>query len=152
MAAIRGLRTLSGIEGFRTFRISRLCNLVVASSTFPISSFLNPPGSALSADSFARFLGTSLVCQLSISAIVWAIAATTDRAGLRNWLWPSGILLNIWWSVLAPGISAGTAVTTIVQDLGWRERTLLTGVSAWSMMLFYRIASREGATTHAERE
>lgn len=50
------------------------------------------------------------------------------------------MLLSTTWSVLATGLSVGTPVKTTLQELGWGEKVLLTGVSAWSLRLFYRIA------------
>lgn len=64
------------------------------------------------------------------------LAVKTDRAEAKDWLWLSGMLLNTWWSVLAPGFMAGTALTPILQELSWREKVLLTGVSVWSLRLF----------------
>lgn len=114
----------------------------MAASSFQISSLLHPPGSALSTESFLHLYGTSVARHSSISAIVWAIAVKTDRAEAKDWLWPSGMLFNTWWSVLAPGLSTGTALTTILQGLGWREKVLLFGVNACGLRLFYHIASR----------
>ena len=52
------------------------------------------------------------------------------------------MLHNTTWSVLAPGFPVGAPVSTTLQELGWCEKVLLTGVSAWSCRLLYRIAIR----------
>jgi steroid 5-alpha reductase family enzyme len=89
-------------------------------------------------------LAPSLGFHGALSVLTYAAARTTDRAELKDWLWPSGMLLNTWSTFLSqtaeqtPNISPVDAFIR----LPWTHKLLLTGVSAWSTRLFFRIASR----------
>ncbi|RYO91079.1 hypothetical protein DL766_003357 [Monosporascus sp. MC13-8B] len=78
-----------------------------------------------------------------LSTITYGIARYADRAEGKDWLWPSAPVVNAWWSavgtrVVYDGLSLSQAWST----LAYPEKILLTGVSAWGVRLFYRIASR----------
>ncbi|RYP57200.1 hypothetical protein DL769_009638 [Monosporascus sp. CRB-8-3] len=78
-----------------------------------------------------------------LSTITYGIARYADRAEAKDWLWPSAPVVNAWWSavgtrVVYDGLSLSQAWST----LAYPEKILLTGVSAWGVRLFYRIASR----------
>lgn len=78
-----------------------------------------------------------------LAVVVYAASRATDRVDGKDWLWPSGQVLNAWWCavgsrVVSENISVGTAYS----HLGYTEKLLLTSVTAWGARLFYRIASR----------
>jgi len=59
-----------------------------------MASLLRPPGSALSLESFGTIFGTSVVRHSSISVLGYYFARQTDQVEGKDWLWPSGMLLN----------------------------------------------------------
>ncbi|KAH7064872.1 hypothetical protein B0J12DRAFT_560267 [Macrophomina phaseolina] len=78
-----------------------------------------------------------------LSAVAYGVSRYTNRAEGKDWLWPSGLVANAWWSavgtrVVYDGLSLSEAWSTVT----YPEKVLLTQVSAWGLRLFYRIASR----------
>lgn len=78
-----------------------------------------------------------------LAVVVYAASRAADRVDGKDWLWPTGQVLNAWWCavgsrVVYDRISAGTAYS----QLGYTEKLLLTGVTAWGTRLLYRIGSR----------
>ena len=78
-----------------------------------------------------------------LAVVVYAASRATDRVDGKDWLWPSGQILNAWWCavgsrVVADNISPSTAYS----NLGYSEKLLLAGVTAWGARVFYRVASR----------
>ncbi|KAJ0295415.1 hypothetical protein COL5a_000162 [Colletotrichum fioriniae] len=78
-----------------------------------------------------------------LSTVVYAVARYTDRADAKDWLWPSGQVANAWWTAIgARVVHDGLSVPSAWNSLGYTQKLLLTGVSAWGARLFYRIATR----------
>ncbi|KAK0377021.1 hypothetical protein CLIM01_05619 [Colletotrichum limetticola] len=78
-----------------------------------------------------------------LSTVVYAVARYTDRADTKDWLWPSGQVANAWWTAIgARVVHDGLSVPSAWNSLGYTQKLLLTGVSAWGARLFYRIATR----------
>jgi steroid 5-alpha reductase family enzyme len=78
-----------------------------------------------------------------LAVIVYAASRAADRVDGKDWLWPTGQVLNAWWCavgtrVVNDKISLGTAYS----HLAYSEKLLLTGVTAWGARVFYRVASR----------
>lgn len=78
-----------------------------------------------------------------LSAVAYGVSRYTDRVEGKDWLWPSGMTANAWWSaigsrVVYDGLSLGDAWST----LNYPQKLLLSGVSAWGLRLFYRIVTR----------
>ncbi|KAK7543151.1 hypothetical protein IWX49DRAFT_408746 [Phyllosticta citricarpa] len=78
-----------------------------------------------------------------MSVVAYGISRYTDKIDGKDWLWPSAPVLNAWWSaigtrVVYDGLSLSDAWRTVT----YPERLLLTGVTAWGVRLFYRVASR----------
>ncbi|KAF2090091.1 DUF1295-domain-containing protein [Saccharata proteae CBS 121410] len=81
-----------------------------------------------------------------LAVIAYGASRAADRAEGKDWLWPSGQVINAWWSaigtrVVNDGLSLSQAWSTIT----YPEKLLLGGVSAWGIRLFYHIASRSVA-------
>lgn len=74
--------------------------------------------------------------------MTYGIARATDRAELKDWLWPSGMVLNTWAAFLTDRASGSTSIADAFGRLAWSEKLLLTGVTAWGVRLFYRVAGR----------
>ncbi|KIW10450.1 hypothetical protein PV08_11414 [Exophiala spinifera] len=80
----------------------------------------------------------------ALSLLTYAAARATDRVELKDWLWPSGMVLNTWAAFLARK-SIETPDSSVVDafvGLPWPHKLLLTGVTAWGGRLFYRIVTR----------
>ncbi|KAI1859884.1 uncharacterized protein JN550_011803 [Neoarthrinium moseri] len=102
-----------------------------------------------------RYLGTTTLGLLQhavlpsfglhagLGAIAYGIGRYTDRAEAKDYLWPSGQVVNAWWSAIGvPVVYGGLSVSAAWADLTYDQKLLLTGVSAWGLRLFYRIVSR----------
>ncbi|KAH6658205.1 hypothetical protein BKA67DRAFT_557405, partial [Truncatella angustata] len=102
-----------------------------------------------------RYLGTTTVGLLQhavlpsfglhagLGAISYGVARYTDRAEVKDYLWPSGQVANAWWSAIGvPVVYGGLSIPTAWAALSYDQKLLLTGVSAWGLRLFYRIAFR----------
>lgn len=78
-----------------------------------------------------------------LSVVAYGVSRYADRVEGKDWLWPSAQVANAWWSavgsrVLYDGLTPSQAFSA----LSYPQRTLLAGVSAWGLRLFYRVASR----------
>ncbi|OLN97717.1 hypothetical protein CCHL11_07947, partial [Colletotrichum chlorophyti] len=78
-----------------------------------------------------------------LSTVAYAVARYTDRAEAKDWLWPSGQVANAVWSAIGTRVVYdGLSVPAAWNSLGYTQKLLLTGVSAWGLRLFYRVVSR----------
>ncbi|KAF6797045.1 duf1295 domain protein [Colletotrichum sojae] len=78
-----------------------------------------------------------------LSTVAYAVARYTDRAEAKDWLWPTGQVANAWWTAVGARVAYdGLSVPAAWDSLGYTQKLLLTGVSAWGLRLLYRIASR----------
>lgn len=85
----------------------------------------------------------SLGLYSSLSLATFVAAETTNRVELKDWLWPSGQVINAWWSAVGrPMYGTGISFSDAWTGLTWTEKLLLGGVSIWGTRLFARIASR----------
>ncbi|KAE8454652.1 hypothetical protein EG329_000275 [Mollisiaceae sp. DMI_Dod_QoI] len=103
----------------------------------------NNPIDATAVGLFRSTLLPSIGFHSGLAVVAYAASRATDRVEGKDWLWPSGQVLNAWWCavghrVVYENISPGTAYS----HLPYTEKLLLTGVTAWGARLFYRIASR----------
>lgn len=79
----------------------------------------------------------------AFSAIAYGISRYTDRADGKDWLWPTGMTLNAWYSALGTRVlHDGLPLSTAWSSLNYSERLLLGGVTAWGVRLLSRIATR----------
>ncbi|KAK5204709.1 hypothetical protein LTR41_009565 [Exophiala xenobiotica] len=90
------------------------------------------------------WLPPSLTFHSALSLLTYAAARATDRVELKDWLWPSGMVLNTWAAFLSHKASEtpNSSITDAFIRLPWPHKLLLTGVTAWGGRLFYRIATR----------
>ncbi|KAH6686893.1 hypothetical protein F5X68DRAFT_208173 [Plectosphaerella plurivora] len=78
-----------------------------------------------------------------LSAVAYGVARYTDRAEVKDWLWPTGLTLNAWWSAIGSRVfNDGLSIPEAFSSLNYTEKLLLGGVTAWGLRLFYRIATR----------
>jgi steroid 5-alpha reductase family enzyme len=102
-----------------------------------------------------RYLGTTTLGLLQhtvlpsfglhagLGAIAYGVGRFTDRAEVKDYLWPSGQVANAWWSAIGiPVVYGGLSVSAAWSALSYDQKLLLTGVSAWGLRLFYRVVSR----------
>ncbi|KAB2579207.1 uncharacterized protein LTHEOB_1554 [Lasiodiplodia theobromae] len=110
------------------------------------SHFAAPPSNPINATAVGllqRAILPSFGLHAGLSAVTYGVARYTNRVELKDWLWPSGMVANAWWSavgtrVVYDGLSLSEAWSAIT----YPEKVMLTQVSAWGIRLFYRIASR----------
>jgi hypothetical protein len=84
----------------------------------------------------------SFTLHAGLAGIAYGAARYTNRVEAKDWLWPSGQVVNAWWSAIGRRIATGLTVSQAFGRLSWHERVMLTGVTLWGGRLFYRIASR----------
>lgn len=78
-----------------------------------------------------------------LSAIAYAVARYTDRAEVKDILWPAGMTANAWWSAIGTRVFYdGLTVPQAWSTLTYSQTLLLSGVTAWGLRLLYRVASR----------
>lgn len=92
---------------------------------------------------FRTTLLPSFAFHTGLSLITYGVSRYTERAEGKDWLWPAGQVANAWWSALSTRVVYdGLSLDAAFAQLSYSERLLLTGVTAWGVRLFYRIASR----------
>ncbi|KAG9194679.1 hypothetical protein G6011_04714 [Alternaria panax] len=84
----------------------------------------------------------SLTLHSGLALIAYGAARYTDRVEAKDWLWPSGQVVNAWWSAVGRRLAQGYTVSQAFSRLSWHERVILTGVTLWGGRLFYRIVRR----------
>ncbi len=84
----------------------------------------------------------SLTLHSGLAVIAYGAARYTQRLETKDWLWPSGQVVNAWWSAIGRRLAAGLTVSQAFNRLSWHERVVLTGVTLWGGRLFYRVARR----------
>ncbi|KAL4925981.1 DUF1295 domain protein [Aspergillus undulatus] len=85
----------------------------------------------------------SFTLHAAFSTVAYGVARYTDRAEGKDWLWPTGMTLNAWWSAIGNRVvNDGLSVSSAWSSLSYAEKLLLGGVTAWGSRLFYRIATR----------
>lgn len=79
-----------------------------------------------------------------LSIIAYGIARTTNRVEIKDYLWPSGMVLNAWWTAVGRHtlLAPHTPVADVLRSLSYSQKLLLGGVTAWGGRLFYRIIRR----------
>lgn len=87
-------------------------------------------------------LAPSLGLHSGLAIIAWGAANYTQRVEAKDWLWPSGQVVNAWWSAVGRRLFQGLTLSQALHRLSWHERLVLTGVTLWGGRLFYRIARR----------
>lgn len=95
---------------------------------------------------FKDTLAPSLALHSGMAVVAWAAGRYTDRVDAKDWLWPSGQVVNAWWSSIGRRVFVdGVPFVRALAILSWPERLILTVVTLWGGRLFYRIASRSVA-------
>lgn len=85
----------------------------------------------------------SLNLHSSLSLLAYTVSRTTRRVEIKDWLWPSGMVLSAWYhGVFYPSWDAGVPLGQALKSLGWTQKLLLGGVTLWGTRLFLRIANR----------
>ena len=75
--------------------------------------------------------------QGGLSLIAYGLARSTNRLDLKDYLWPTGMVLNAWWTAVGRHYLFGKPKTLL-----YSQKCLLGAVTAWGGRLFYRIAKR----------
>lgn len=78
-----------------------------------------------------------------LSFATYIAAQQTNRVELKDWLWPSGQVINAWWTAIGrPMYETKISFSDAWTGLTWSEKVLLGCVTLWGSRLFARIASR----------
>ncbi|KAK8151120.1 hypothetical protein BC567DRAFT_188153 [Phyllosticta citribraziliensis] len=78
-----------------------------------------------------------------MSVIAYGISRYTNKIDGKDWLWPSAPVANAWWSAIGTRVLYdGLTLSDAWSSVTYPEKLLLTGVTAWGVRLFYRVASR----------
>lgn len=114
-----------------------------------LSSYIKDPISRVtpSTANTIGLLNHTLLPNLNLHATLSVVAYTagrlTHRVEAKDWLWPSGMVINAWYNgVIYPAFKFNVPFSTSLRSLSWTQKLLLGGVTAWGARLFYRIASR----------
>lgn len=79
-----------------------------------------------------------------LSVIAYGIARSTNRVEIKDYLWPSGMVINAWWTAVGRHSldGPGAPALEILKSLSYSQKLLLGAVTAWGARLFYRIVKR----------
>ncbi|EIN11908.1 DUF1295-domain-containing protein [Punctularia strigosozonata HHB-11173 SS5] len=90
-----------------------------------------------------RPVGTSFLVHTGLSVGTWLIGASTDRADVKDILWPTGMVADAWYQAIGiPVLRYGLPLSIALKGLTYRQALLLGGVTLWGLRLAYRITSR----------
>ncbi|KAF5531723.1 DUF1295 domain-containing protein [Fusarium mexicanum] len=78
-----------------------------------------------------------------LSAVAYGVSRYMDRVEGKDVLWASGMTVNAWWSAIgAKYVHDNVAPIDAWNDLGYSQKLLLAGVTAWGVRLTFRVVSR----------
>ncbi|KXS94151.1 hypothetical protein AC578_11148 [Pseudocercospora eumusae] len=79
-----------------------------------------------------------------LGMIAYGIAYSTNRVEIKDCLWPSGMVLNAWYTAVGRHVFSAPhpSVSEVLGNLSYSQRLLLGAVTAWGGRLFYRIVKR----------
>ncbi|KAL2810278.1 hypothetical protein BJX63DRAFT_423222 [Aspergillus granulosus] len=79
----------------------------------------------------------------TFSIIAYGVSRYTGRAEGKDWIWPTGMTANAWWSAIGTRVVYdGISFSDAWSSLSYSEKLLLGGVTAWGVRLLQRVASR----------
>jgi steroid 5-alpha reductase family enzyme len=84
----------------------------------------------------------SLGLHTSLSALTYAASRLTGRLEGKDYLWPSGLVLNAWYHAVLRHLGPGISLGMVMRRLDGSQRLVLGGVTLWGGRLFYRIVKR----------
>ncbi|PQE21666.1 DUF1295 domain protein [Rutstroemia sp. NJR-2017a WRK4] len=102
----------------------------------------NPQVNATAIGLLQRSFLPAIASNTSLSLISYTIARLTNRLELKDYLWPLGPLVASWTAALQ---RQNFDVSRTWSSLAYPQKLILAGLTAWSLRLFYRIASRSYA-------
>jgi steroid 5-alpha reductase family enzyme len=73
-------------------------------------------------------LTPSLAVHSALSLGTYGVARTTRKMEFKDWLWPSGLVLDAWFHALRPVWNTGTPVKVVLQRLPWTQQLLMGGI------------------------
>lgn len=79
-----------------------------------------------------------------LGVIAYGLARATNRVDVKDYLWPSGMVLNAWWTAVGRHVLAGQGrpVGEALGNLSFSQRVILGAVTAWGGRLLYRVVTR----------
>ena len=94
---------------------------------------------------FKSTLLPSLQLHSGLAVVAYVAGRLTNRVELKDWLWPSGMVINALWSAIGRRVYNGITARQAWNILPWSEKLILSTVTIWGTRLFYRIATRSVA-------
>ncbi|EWZ30163.1 hypothetical protein BFJ63_vAg1027 [Fusarium oxysporum f. sp. narcissi] len=78
-----------------------------------------------------------------LSAVAYGVSRYADRVEGKDVLWASGMTLNAWWSAIGSRyVYDSVSPLDAWNGLGYSQKLLLAGVTAWGVRLTSRVVSR----------
>jgi len=84
----------------------------------------------------------SLQLHSSLAVVAYLAGRVTDRVEVKDWLWPSGMVVNALWRAIGRRVYNRITARQAWRLLPWSEKLILSTVTIWGTRLFYRIATR----------
>lgn len=99
----------------------------------------NPQVNATAVGFLQRSFLPAMTTNTTLSLISYTIARLTSRLDLKDALWPLGPLISSWTVALQ---RHSFNVSETWTSLAYPQKLIMAGLTAWSLSLFYRVASR----------
>lgn len=79
-----------------------------------------------------------------LGLIAYGLAYWTNRVEIKDYLWPSGMILNAWWTAIGRHtlLEPHLPISESLQNLSSSQKLLLGAVTLWGGRLLYRITKR----------
>lgn len=79
-----------------------------------------------------------------LALIAYGIARSVDRVELKDYLWPTGMVVNAWYTAVGQHMFSSPSVSfsEAFSRLNYNQIILLGGATAWGARLAYRIVTR----------
>jgi steroid 5-alpha reductase family enzyme len=113
----------------------------LGNESYPSSPFITPV-SYFDIGIFKDTLLPSFSLHTGLALVAYTGGRLTNRVETKDWLWPSGQVINAWWSAVGRRFAAGVPASRIWPTISRPERLMLAGVTLWGGRLFYRVVSR----------
>lgn len=85
----------------------------------------------------------SFTLHAGLSTVAYGLSRYADCVEGKDFLWASGMTLNAWWSAIGSRVfNDGLSVSDAWSDLGYTQKLLLAGATAWGVRLTSRVVSR----------
>jgi steroid 5-alpha reductase family enzyme len=78
-----------------------------------------------------------------LALVGYGVSRALNRVDGKDWLWPTSIIANAWWSAIGSRVfNYGLSTSDAWSILTYQQKLLLGGATAWGLHLFYRVARK----------